>query len=84
MKKLQRSGQAHFLSASSPDSSPSNLLAVPLARVLPNVSLLAGYIFFPSIVQLWHVTLKTSKALNEKSELINTDITRLWDKEKSE
>ena len=44
MKKIQRSGQAHFLSASSPDSSPPDRLALLLARVLPNVSLLAGYL----------------------------------------
>ena len=47
MKILQRSGQAHFLRASSPDSSEGSLRfqirSLPLARVLPNVSLLAGY-----------------------------------------
>ena len=48
MKILQRSGQAHFIRASSPDSSRRiafaffKICSLPLARVLPNVSLLAG------------------------------------------
>ena len=47
-ENLQRSEQAHFLAASpltrAPASLALNIRSLPLASVLPNVSLLASYI----------------------------------------
>ena len=69
MINLERSGQAHFIRASSPDSAPRiaslfDIPSLPLARVPPNVSRLASKMLFgkfdPAMIP---ILVKSSQAL---------------------
>ena len=79
VKKLQRSEQAHFL-ALPKGSLRFWIRSLPLARVLPNVSLLAGYHLvhkYSWIFALGHyLFLKAHSSLKENYLLLGTDNVR--------